>query len=105
MDELASPSDGRSSAKPGEASRQASVSRVGRNKFMHKALFDKGSTVAARWSGDQIKPVKTPRIKKCFRVNSDVYLIEPLSRRYSALVSGFFIADGFALQGILGVLN
>nr|BFD40226.1 hypothetical protein FFPRI1PSEUD_17250 [Pseudomonas sp. FFPRI_1] len=66
MAELASPSDGKSSAKPGEASRQASVSRVGRNKFMHIALIDKGSTVAGHLAGDQIKPVKTLRIKSAF---------------------------------------
>lgn len=35
--ELASPSDGRSSAWPGRANRQASVSRVGRSRFMHEA--------------------------------------------------------------------
>jgi hypothetical protein len=54
MAELASPSDGKSSAKPGEASRQASVSRVGRKKVMHKALVDKDLTVAGHYAWDQI---------------------------------------------------
>lgn len=53
MEELASPNDGKSSAKSGDASRQASVNRVGRRKFMHEALVDKGLTVAAQWAGDQ----------------------------------------------------